>query len=368
MKVFSKILNILFTIAILGTLFASVGSAITKEPVLLTVIRSNSMYPVWERGDMVIIENLNEEEIVYKGDIVFFKTDKGSLADQGWIAHRVMEGDAEQGFITKGDANEYIDQKSDPTAIERDWISGRAITIGETPIVIPKIGYLSLWAEKYQSSPYLLPGIALLLGIIIAIGEMMSGQKKRKKELGMDLQLIYIIGGLTVAIIIGATMLTSGQTVNILYEVSNQNQGVLMGSKVGILKIGDEVTQPLSELSNGGFFKLIGAITTDDKQIELSHNKVNLSRGQIINAKYIVKAKHPGKYDSSIHVGLFYPFLPSSVIYFLAQKSYWLALVLVSLVPGLPLILYPFIDGRMRRKTIKFLRKKTRKLQSILPI
>lgn len=368
MKIFSKVLNILLVIGILCTLVAAVGSAITKEPVLLSVIRSNSMYPVWERGDMVIIENLKEEENIHQGDIVFFKTEEGSLASKGWIAHRVIEGNATQGFITKGDANEFTDQDSEGTGpIEREWISGRAFTIGETPIVIPKLGYLSLWAEEYQSSPYTLPGIALILALIIGIGELRSGKQRKKKNKGMELQLIYMIGGFTIAIIMGATMLASGQKLNINYEVSEQSQGVIMGSAVGILKVGEEVSKPLSELSNGGFFKLIGAIRTDDEQIKLSHKNISLSPGQQIDTQFSVIAGHPGKYESSIQVGLFYPFLPSSLIFFLAEKSYWLALTSVSIVPGLPLILYPFIDGKMRRRTIKDLQKKKRKLQNVLP-
>lgn len=367
MKLFSRILNTLLAIGILSTLIAAVGSAIAKEPVLLTVIRSNSMSPVWERGDMVIIENLREKDTVDNGDIVFFKTEKGSLADKGWIAHRVVDGNADKGFITKGDANNYSDQQDGSGLIERDWITGRALTIGETPIVIPKIGYLSLWAEKYQSNPYTLPVIAVILAIIIAFGELKSGQKRRKKNNGIELQLIYVIGGLTISVIMGATMLASGQTVNLVYEVSDQSQGVLMGSAVGILKVGDEVSQPLSELSNGGFFKLIGAITTNDEQIKFSHTKLSLSPAQQIETTFTVNAEKPGKYDSSIQVGLFYPFLPSSIIYPLAQKSYWLALAAVSLVPGLPLMIYPLIDRKMRRRTIKVLRKKKRTLQGNLP-
>ena len=69
---------------------------------------------------------------------------------------------ADKGFITKGDANKHTDQQSAGTGpIKREWIAGRALTIGETPIVIPKIGYLSLWMEKYQSNPYLLPVIRI---------------------------------------------------------------------------------------------------------------------------------------------------------------------------------------------------------------
>ena len=52
-----------------------------------------------------------------------------------------------------------------------------------------------------------------------------------------------------------------------------------MGSAVGILQVGDEVSQPLSELSNEGFFPLIGAITTDDKQIGLSHTNCLYHKG-----------------------------------------------------------------------------------------
>ena len=166
MKLFTRILNALLAIAILCTLIAAVGSAITKKPVLLSVIRSNSMHPVWERGDMVIIKNLNEKDLIQNGDIVFFETEEGSLSDKGWIAHRVMDGNATHGFVTKGDANDYTDQNDGTGLIEREWIAAKAYTIGETPIVIPKLGHLSLLVEKYQGNSFLLPAIALILSCL----------------------------------------------------------------------------------------------------------------------------------------------------------------------------------------------------------
>lgn len=365
MKAFTRTLNILLAFAILCTLIAAVGSAITKEPVLLTVIRSNSMHPVWERGDMVILKNLSEKETVHNGDIIFFKTDKGSLAEKGWIAHRVVDGNLNQGFITQGDANKATDQQDGSGPIEREWIAGRALTIGDKPLVIPKLGHLSLKMEEYRNNSFLLPVVALILAALIAFGEVKSGQKRKKKSKGMELQLIYIIGGFTIAVIMGATMLATGQTLNLTYEVSEQGNGVLMGSEVGILQVGDEVSQPLSKLENDGMFPLIGSITTNDKQLVPSHNNLYLSKGQQLETTYKVTAEKPGKYESSIQVGLFYPFLPASVIYFLAQKSYWLALTVVSFIPGLPLIIYPMIDGKMRRGIMKFLRRKKRKLRAV---
>jgi signal peptidase I len=367
MKIISKILNVILAFIVLCSLIAAIGSAITKKPVLLTVIRSNSMYPVWERGDMVIIDNLDKDENISEGDIVFFKAEKGSLATKGWIAHRIIGGNEEEGFITKGDANKFSDQEDDTTPIKREWIAGRAIQVGKGPIVLDKVGYLSLWMEKYQRNPLLLPGFALILGIIIAIGELKSAQKRKKKSRskGIELQLIYFIGGISISIIVGGTMISSGYTLNQTYEVSEQSQGVIMGSDVGILKVGDTISRPLVELKNEGAFPLIGVITTNDKQIRVSHKKLTLSKGQQINTTYTVNAENPGKYKATIKVGLFYPLLPSSWVYFLAQRGYWLALIIVSIVPGLPLIIYPFIDGKMRRKTFNVIRKKRRKLQRI---
>ena len=140
-----------------------------------------------------------------------------------------------------------------------------------------------------------------------------------------------------------------------------------MGSEVGTLQVGDEVSQPLSELENGGFFPLIEFSTTKDKQIEPSHKNIKLSQGQQLETTYTVTAQTPGAYESTIQVGLFYPFLPASVIYFLSEKSYWLALIVVSFMPGLPLIVYPMIDGKMRRGIMKFLRRKKRKLRGAIP-
>lgn len=362
MKAVWKVLNILITIIVLLTIIAALGSAIKKEPILFSVIRSNSMYPIWERGDMVIIQNLSDNADIEVGDIIFFNAKEGSLSNKGWIAHRVIGGNEEAGYMTKGDANEDADQKSSKDVfIQREWIAGRAFTIGEQPIVIPKLGFPSLWLEKYQSNPYVLPAVALLLAIIVGISELKSGKKRQKKK-GIDLQLIYFLTGLTISIVIAATMIMSGQKMNINYEVSEGTKGVILGSSVGLLTVGEEITQPLSKMKNGGMFKLIGTITTNDEQITFNQKKAIINPDEDVEAEFTVTAKKVGKYDSFIQIGLFYPILPSSLIYFLATKSYWLALAVVSLIPGLPFMLYPLIDRKMRTAIFKVLKQTKRKV------
>ncbi|WP_417898741.1 signal peptidase I [Bacillus haimaensis] len=366
MKIIKFIINMLVAGAVLFTLVASIGSAITKSPFLLTVIRSNSMYPVWERGDMILVDKVTQNDDLKTGDIVIFKSEEGSLSSKGWIAHRIIEGNKEEGFITQGDANQYTDQENgESSSIKQEWIVGRAFTLNDTPIVLPKLGYLSLWFEKFQSSPLLLPGIAILLAVIIGIEELRSGKKKSKSNKGMDLQFIYIIGGVTLSVIIGTTMLLSSQHMKLIYEVSESSSGALMGSAVGVLQKGEEVELPLVELSNSGAIPLIGVITTQDNQITTSLEKVFINKGQEIETTFKVSGKKTGAYESTIHVGLFFPLLPSVIIQFLASQSYWLALGVVSLVPGIPLILYPLINRRLRIKTIREVKRGKRKLRRI---
>jgi hypothetical protein len=50
---------------------------------------------------------------------------------------------------------------------------------------------------------------------------------------------------------------------------------------------------------------------------------------------------------------MFLPVLPPGLIFWLARLNYWLALAAVSLLPALPLFLWPLVDGRQRRQAAR---------------
>ncbi len=363
MRKLSKLIDIALYIIVAIILLAAITSVIWKKPVMFSSVRSNSMYPLFRRGDMLLIKNISSRDTIDIGDIIVFKAEEGSLADSGWIVHRIVDGNQSLGFITKGDANEYADQTpGGPDLVKREWIAGRVLTIGDKVLKIPLIGYLPLWMEALQKSSYTMPIITVGLAGLVGISELM-GSKKKKKENPLSLQLIYFFGGLTLSVIMAATMLTSSERVVVPYEVSEDSIGVLMGSSVGIIKVGDKIEQPLSDLNNNGFIPIISTITTKDTQINFSHTLEILKPGTELETYMILNASNPGKYESVIYIGLFYPFLPSKLIYALANISYWLALAVISLIPGLPLMLYPLIDSKLRRKTIKEIRRLTRRMK-----
>ncbi|MDP5274381.1 signal peptidase I [Chengkuizengella axinellae] len=362
MKWISRFVYLVLGIMITFTLFSAIGSAILKQPVLLAVIRSNSMYPLMERGDMVLVKRVREEDSVEIGDITIFKAEKGALASKGWVIHRLIEGNSEEGYITQGDANERTDQQDGSTLIERDWIVNETIKIGEKPIVIPYVGYLPLWIEELNFESSNLQLIAVGLTVYVVLNEIFNRRKKRKskKPSKLDVPLLYFISGLTIAVMMLTTMVMSSKFMTFNYNVSDQSKGILMGSSVGVLKVGDEHTKDLVDLNNGGFFPLFVSVTSKDDQFELSHSYFHLNPGDEVDTKVTIRAQNPGKYNSKIHIGVFYPFLPLSLIHKLANISYWLALVTVSLVPGLPVMLFPLVNARLRRKTIRGVNEKVR--------
>jgi len=320
---------------------------------------------------MILIKSISAKDTLNIGDIVVFKDEDGSLSSKGWIVHRIIEGDETKGYITKGDANDYTDQASgDTRPIQRDWIVSRVVTIKNKPVKIPLIGFLPLWMEKFQTTPYAMPVIAVLLAVIIAISELTVNKRKHKtqKKNNLTMHLLYFLGGITMSIIMLTTMLATSQRIVIPYEVSENSKGVLTGSSIGIIRVGDKIQKPLSELSNKGFFPVIAVITATNDDFSFSHPLTTLAPGETIKTEFQLIASEAGNYNETVTVGMFYPFLPPQLIYNLASKSYWLALIIVSLVPGFPLMVYPLIDSKLRKKFIKEIRRFHRRILKYIPI
>lgn len=113
----------------------------------LNVVVSGSMEPVFYRGDIVAIEKADlfgihefNPEDVQIGDIVVYNAE---WFDQP-VIHRIIDIKEINGttmYEIKGDNN----NRSDPYYVTSDQITARVITIGDSPVVIPYIGYISLW-------------------------------------------------------------------------------------------------------------------------------------------------------------------------------------------------------------------------------
>ena len=113
----------------------------------LNVVVSGSMEPAFYRGDIVAVQKADllgihefDPKDVKIGDIVVY--------DAKWfdqpVIHRIIDTKKINGttmYVIKGDNN----NRTDPYYVSADQIHAKVMTLGDNPVVIPKIGYLSLW-------------------------------------------------------------------------------------------------------------------------------------------------------------------------------------------------------------------------------
>jgi len=118
----------------------------------MNVVVSESMEPTLYRGDIVLVEksnfiginefNPNEVDV---GDIVVYNAKWFSSP----VIHRVINKTDINGttyFIIKGDNNK-TNSVPDPYLVSPSQITERVITIANQPLIIPKIGHITLWLK-----------------------------------------------------------------------------------------------------------------------------------------------------------------------------------------------------------------------------
>lgn len=113
----------------------------------LNVVVSGSMEPAFYRGDIVLIEKadffgIHEFDVndIQVGDVVVYNA---KWFEQP-VIHRVINIIDINGttmYEIKGDNN----NAPDPYYVNKDQITSKVVTFGDNLVVIPKIGYLSLW-------------------------------------------------------------------------------------------------------------------------------------------------------------------------------------------------------------------------------
>ena len=113
----------------------------------LNVVVSGSMEPAFYRGDIVLVEKadflgINEFNAsdVRVGDVVVYD---GAWYDQP-VIHRIINITDINGttmYVIKGDNND----SPDPYYVTSSQIKEKVVTVDDNLVVIPKIGYLSLW-------------------------------------------------------------------------------------------------------------------------------------------------------------------------------------------------------------------------------
>ena len=157
-------LFILISLLILLSL-APLVSNMLGEPTIAVAVRSWSMEPVLTRGDLVFLWPTGDNFNYQTGQVIAFRAEESRSGN--WVMHRIVGGDKESGFITRGDASSSTDQEKNYPPIEPEWIAGIAIPVGGFLLKIPYAGNLVLFFGENMENPYLLTVFLALLALLL---------------------------------------------------------------------------------------------------------------------------------------------------------------------------------------------------------
>jgi|Deesub1362A_J573_1020465.scaffolds.fasta_scaffold00145_72 signal peptidase len=118
--------GLIISIIILGVMFYLALSG----KVFWVVVTSDSMYPAFERGDIVLMQSLVTGSVT-EGDIIMFKRPDFQYP----IVHRVLKV-MDRGIYTGGDSS-----GPDSWVIQNSDVFAKAILIRDHPIVLKKVGF-----------------------------------------------------------------------------------------------------------------------------------------------------------------------------------------------------------------------------------
>jgi signal peptidase I len=108
-------------------------------PAVFVAVRGSSMLPTYEHGDLVVVQSAAAFEV---GDVVAYRVPAGEVGAGKIVIHRIVDGDAANGFTLKGDHNTAPDpwhpKRADMVGIATFRLSnaGRLIGLLQQPLIL----------------------------------------------------------------------------------------------------------------------------------------------------------------------------------------------------------------------------------------
>lgn len=168
-----RALTILITLCLAGLLACNLYLFLAKQiggishPTVFgfsaAVVISGSMEPTISVNDMVVIQDQADYE---QGDIITYES------GESLITHRIV-GQTEEGFLTRGDAN----QANDPAPVPQELVVGKVV------LCLPGVG----WIQSYLQTPLGMTCLVLLGLLLLELPfflEQKRGEDKKEDRNG----------------------------------------------------------------------------------------------------------------------------------------------------------------------------------------
>lgn len=356
---FRRILDMLFILLMAIALVTGAGSLLTGQPLLATVVRSESMVPTYTRGDIAVIWNWPGS--CRTGDIVLFLPASGTLRGV-FTLHRIVGTDENGLFLTKGDAAAISDQESglcEPVLPEQ--ILAKAVHLAGVPLKVPGLGLVALWVAEGNKVSSRMIAAAALVGVLAMAVREFSRSKKLKAPAKLDPTSLMLSLSMFLVLSLSALTLFQSRQVNLIYEV-RQSPGIIAGHPIGVITPGQTTVTRIASIKNTGFIPMYVFATSDDPAITPNCEICVISPGMSQDIEVTVKGGAYGAYRSRLTVSLVFPILPSGIVRQIGGINHYLGALAGPMCVGIVIALLWTADPATRRRLGRLRRRFLRRL------
>ena len=293
-----------------------------EQAMLLSYVRSDSMKPTMNVGDVFFIIPRFLAGEVNVGDVIVFRFPN----EQGYFVHRVV-GRTEQGYVTKGDNSPFADQQGSRPYVTEEMVVGKVASLFGNYLLIPKLGIFLFYLGFYVKANLLLFAV-----VTLALGVLSIFMDKPKHKLGKRRRLpkikhIYFFAAL---------VLMSTASISMVFK-SNVLQIKYLSSKYAIE--GDvNAVQPGINISRTIFVENMGLLPTyvviRPESSRVYVNESGLIVWPMSSEEVLVKVKTnltTGWHTEKVAVGTYLLVLPPAVIEWLSEINIYLPIFAITL-------------------------------------
>jgi signal peptidase len=321
---------------------------ITGQPLLLGFVDSGSMEPSLSPGEGFVILPPAMAGDLGPGDVIVY--DAEELHGGGLITHRIV-ADSGEGFVTRGDANEFRDQARGEPPVKRAQVVGVAFQVNGGVVSIPHLGTLvtavgalvrtlqtglaqatglSLFLQP-QGLASLLFGAALLwYGYGAWFRERRHEQDRTPaRETGWDVRLVLL--ALATLVVLAATVSMTAPAGPHRYDVVSAE---FDSEGARVIPMGETETTT-HRMGNGGVVPVSVFLETDHEDIEVTPTEARLGARSTANATVSLTAPpRTGYYRRYVVEHRYLAVLPHAHLRALYQLHPWAPIVVIDALLG----------------------------------
>lgn len=310
------------------------GSAV-GQPVGLGYVTGDSMEPTLERGDGFVAVPAPLADVT-EGDVAVYEN------DVGLTTHRVVEV-TEEGYVTRGDANPFTDQRDGDAVITDDEIVATALRVGGGVVVVPGLGSVSERVEAFFG--YITGGVtpsdgtpvlAHVFLVVSIVGYLYETARRRTGRNdgsgngeGLRPRMLRVAAVVAVVVaVVGGTMVPSGTQTLDTVSAEFGSDSPLVVEPGGTASVGYEV-------SNTGFLPVVVHVGSDSDRVTVGQEYVTVEGGGTTEVAVDVQSPdETGYHPVTVTERRYLALVPASTIELLHRMHPFLPRVVTVLLVG----------------------------------